>query len=98
MLEVEQQLQAVSKPVLLGDSQKTCCEETMAQLEEMRKAYNLLQEQVRDLKGLMMLQCNCRPHMWLFSKVSHSEQKLADAEAEKLRMGVARGSAGKAEG
>ncbi|CAE7220769.1 KIF13B, partial [Symbiodinium pilosum] len=40
-------------------------QETMAQLEEMRKAYNLLQEQV-----------------------SHSEQKLADAEAEKLRMGV----------
>ncbi|CAE7596557.1 KIF13A [Symbiodinium natans] len=40
-------------------------QETMAQLEEMRKAFNLLQDQV-----------------------AQSEQKLADAEAEKLRMGV----------
>lgn len=37
----------------------------MAQLDEMRKAYNLLQEQA-----------------------AHSEQELADAEAERLRLGV----------
>ena len=45
---------------------KSFFQDTMAQLEEMRKAYNLLQEQA-----------------------THSEQQLADAEAERLRLGVA---------
>lgn len=40
-------------------------QDTMAQLDEMRKAYNMLQEQA-----------------------AHSEQELADAEAERLRLGV----------
>lgn len=45
-------------------------QETLAQLEEMRKAYNLLQDQAAE-----------------------SEQKLADAEAEQLRLGVEQDSA-----
>ncbi|CAE7521859.1 KIF13A [Symbiodinium sp. CCMP2592] len=45
-------------------------QETLAQLEELRKAYNLLQDQAAE-----------------------SEQKLADAEAEQLRLGVEQDSA-----
>jgi len=59
--EEEKQMQAMQERTQVEQQ----LQETLAQLEELRKAYNLLQDQAAE-----------------------SEQKLADAEAEQLRLGV----------